>query len=270
MSGRGPRLHMDWSDYLRDEAAKYRRLAETAEDPLVKQEFLDLAAVCEFSAGKFHRGPSLSRPSFGHLVSIQHFMLPSLLPRRFDCAAGAAHERQGVGAEPAETWLAHDHVAGRHKRAAALAFCPRAGAHRTDQARCRTSRRDAANRVARRRGRADKILALDARQERLIQPSGRHCQNALARRARLPGAQAGGRARTLRGARMAGLPPPRHAVHRSLWISGLRTGDDSPLRTWFRQAAHAIYPSRRLPTPRRPRSGLNVMSQTRSPPCIAY
>ena len=38
---------MDWSDYLRDEAAKYRRLAETAEDPLVKQEFLDLAAVCE-------------------------------------------------------------------------------------------------------------------------------------------------------------------------------------------------------------------------------
>ena len=38
---------MDWSDYLRDEAAKYRRLAETAEDPRVKQEFLDLAAVCE-------------------------------------------------------------------------------------------------------------------------------------------------------------------------------------------------------------------------------
>jgi hypothetical protein len=38
---------MDWSDYLRDEAAKYRLLAETAGDPLVKQEFLDLAAVCE-------------------------------------------------------------------------------------------------------------------------------------------------------------------------------------------------------------------------------
>jgi hypothetical protein len=28
-------------------AAKYRQLAETAEDPLVKQELLDLAAVCE-------------------------------------------------------------------------------------------------------------------------------------------------------------------------------------------------------------------------------
>jgi hypothetical protein len=38
---------MDWSDYLRDEAAKYRRLAETAENSLLKQEFLDLAAVCE-------------------------------------------------------------------------------------------------------------------------------------------------------------------------------------------------------------------------------
>jgi hypothetical protein len=38
---------MDWSDYLREEAGKYRRLAETAEDPLVKQAFLDLAAVCE-------------------------------------------------------------------------------------------------------------------------------------------------------------------------------------------------------------------------------
>jgi hypothetical protein len=36
---------MDWSDYLRDEAAKYRRLAETAENSLLKQEFL--AAVCE-------------------------------------------------------------------------------------------------------------------------------------------------------------------------------------------------------------------------------
>jgi hypothetical protein len=38
---------MDWGDYLRDEAAKYRQLAETAEDPLVKQELLDLAAICE-------------------------------------------------------------------------------------------------------------------------------------------------------------------------------------------------------------------------------
>ncbi len=41
---------MDWADYLRDEATKYRQLAERAEDPSVKQELLDLAAVCEEAA----------------------------------------------------------------------------------------------------------------------------------------------------------------------------------------------------------------------------
>ena len=48
--------------------------------------------------------------------------------------------------------LAHDHMAGRHERAAALALCPRAGAHRAHQGRRRTSGRDAADRMARRRG----------------------------------------------------------------------------------------------------------------------
>ena len=38
---------MDYDDYLREEAAKYRQLAEKAVDPLVKQELLDLAATCE-------------------------------------------------------------------------------------------------------------------------------------------------------------------------------------------------------------------------------
>jgi len=42
--------HMDWADYLRDEAAKYRRLAEAAEDRSIQQELLDLAAVCEEAA----------------------------------------------------------------------------------------------------------------------------------------------------------------------------------------------------------------------------
>jgi hypothetical protein len=41
---------MDWADYLRDQAAKYRQLAETAEDPSIKQELLDLAAICEEAA----------------------------------------------------------------------------------------------------------------------------------------------------------------------------------------------------------------------------
>jgi hypothetical protein len=41
---------MDWADYLRDEAAKYRQLAEAADDPSIKQELLDLAVVCEEAA----------------------------------------------------------------------------------------------------------------------------------------------------------------------------------------------------------------------------
>ena len=31
----------------RDQAAHYQQLAETAEDPLIKQEHFELAAVCE-------------------------------------------------------------------------------------------------------------------------------------------------------------------------------------------------------------------------------
>jgi hypothetical protein len=38
---------MDWDHYLRHEAAMYRQLAEKTEDAFVKQDLLDLAAVCE-------------------------------------------------------------------------------------------------------------------------------------------------------------------------------------------------------------------------------
>ena len=38
---------MDWPDYLRDQAAKYRQLAEQADDPVIKNEMLELASVCE-------------------------------------------------------------------------------------------------------------------------------------------------------------------------------------------------------------------------------
>ena len=41
---------VDWDDYLRDEAQKYRKLAEQAEDPLIKQELPELADVCEWVA----------------------------------------------------------------------------------------------------------------------------------------------------------------------------------------------------------------------------
>jgi hypothetical protein len=38
---------MDGPDYLRDQAANYRSLAQTAEDSLLEQEFIELAATCD-------------------------------------------------------------------------------------------------------------------------------------------------------------------------------------------------------------------------------
>jgi hypothetical protein len=35
---------MDWPDYLREQAAMYRQLAEQAGDPVVKTELLELAS----------------------------------------------------------------------------------------------------------------------------------------------------------------------------------------------------------------------------------
>ena len=81
------------------------------------------------------------------------------------------------------------------------------------------------------------------------------------------GAQAGGGAGTLRRPWMAGLPSPRHALHRRLWVSDCRAGADSPLSKPFRQDVPETCRSRRLPTPRLRRCGPNAMSRTRSPPC---
>jgi len=38
---------MDWPDYLRDQANMYRQQAEQTDDPIVKDELLELASVCE-------------------------------------------------------------------------------------------------------------------------------------------------------------------------------------------------------------------------------
>jgi len=38
---------MEYDDYLREQAAKYRLLAKEAGDPAIKQELLDLAVTCE-------------------------------------------------------------------------------------------------------------------------------------------------------------------------------------------------------------------------------
>jgi hypothetical protein len=38
---------MELADYLRDQAVMYRKLAEQADDPVVKNEMFELASVCE-------------------------------------------------------------------------------------------------------------------------------------------------------------------------------------------------------------------------------
>jgi uncharacterized protein Yka (UPF0111/DUF47 family) len=40
------------SDYYREQATQYRALAESAIDPVARQEFLELAAACEEAADK--------------------------------------------------------------------------------------------------------------------------------------------------------------------------------------------------------------------------
>ena len=37
----------DWLNYLQDQAAKYRKLVERADDPLIITELLALASVCD-------------------------------------------------------------------------------------------------------------------------------------------------------------------------------------------------------------------------------
>ena len=38
---------MDWDDYFRQQAVMYRQLAQKTDDTFIKQDLLDLAAVCE-------------------------------------------------------------------------------------------------------------------------------------------------------------------------------------------------------------------------------
>jgi len=38
---------VDWNDYLRDQAAQYRRMAEEADDQTLREELLELADVAE-------------------------------------------------------------------------------------------------------------------------------------------------------------------------------------------------------------------------------
>ena len=40
-------MDLDFDDYLRDEATKYRKLSEQVAEQLLKRELLELAAICE-------------------------------------------------------------------------------------------------------------------------------------------------------------------------------------------------------------------------------
>ena len=176
---------------------------------------------------------------------------------------------QAVGSQPAKARLANDRVARRDGRAPGLALRARAGSCRASrlQSHRKPTARMAADRVAKGRGRADQILALDACARHHLPLAGGHDQAALAHRARLSGAQAGGRARAFRRARMARLPSPRHAVHRSLRVPDLRAGGDPPLWTSFHHAVPATCRTRRLSTQGCRPCGLNATSRTRSRPC---
>src|SRR6202051_1301016 len=107
---------------------------------------------------------------------------------------------------------------------------------------------------------ADEILAFDLAQGHAFAGSRRQGQIALAHRTRLRGAERRTRIGPLRRSRLAWLSPPRDTLHRSLRLSDLRTGSDSPLSLLAAQDASV---TQRFSTPRR-RSDQNVMSKTQS------
>src|SRR5271157_3706533 len=108
---------------------------------------------------------------------------------------------------------------------------------------------------------ADEILAVDLAQGHAFAGSRRQGQIALAHRTRLRGAERRTRISSLRRSRLAWLSPPRDTLHRSLRLSDLRTGSDSPLSILAAQDASV---TQRFSTPWRRRSDPNVTSKTRS------
>src|SRR3982074_2447755 len=123
------------------------------------------------------------------------------------------------------------------------------------------------DRVARRGGGADQILAFTVAGNDHFRKASRSNQAAMAHRARLSGSQTRGRARAFRSATFAWLPPPPYAVHRGLRFPGLREGDDSPLGISFHQAVQETCGFQRLPTQRLRHCDPNVTSRTRLRRC---
>ena len=122
------------------------------------------------------------------------------------------------------------------------------------------------DRMARGRTRTDQVFPLHSARDHQPPSVGGRDETALADRAGLPGSQAGARSWPIRRTRLARLSSSCHAVHRRLWIPALRKGSLSPLRTQPRRSQRRISPTRRLSTPRIPRSDLSVTCQIRSHP----
>src|SRR5580693_5893822 len=68
---------------------------------------------------------------------------------------------------------------------------------------------------------------------------------------------------------MARLPSSRQPLYRRLWLSGLRNGDPSPLRTVSRLVRLAISLSRRLSTQRCRRCDRSAMCRTQLQLCAS-
>src|SRR5690242_6539850 len=138
-------------------------------------------------------------------------------------AAPAARGRE-AGRGPARRRLADRHLARGHGGSAGLALRRGAGAAGARRLPAERAARGgvAPGRVARGREGAHQVLALDPARDGRDRGAGRHGEAALAGRARLRGAEAGARARPLRGPRLARLPPPRQLVHRRLRVPGGR------------------------------------------------
>src|SRR5712691_5592235 len=131
-----------------------------------------------------------------------------------------------------------------------------------------TRRRVVTGRVARERARADEVLSLDTAPEQLRKAAGTDGEASLADRTGLRRAQARTRADTLRGPRVARVPPPRDLDDRVVCFPGRRARSFFPLRSWGRHVeAQSGSSTQRFPTPRLPRSGPSGMCSRRSPRC---
>ena len=63
---------MDWDEYFRQQATMYRKLAEKTEDAFIKQELLDLAAVCEEVANNIEDRRPTRASHYGLPLAARH------------------------------------------------------------------------------------------------------------------------------------------------------------------------------------------------------